>query len=279
MSVPKSQPSNQSNDNKKKKLCVYLLLNSSKSKVYVGTTNNLKNRINKLNNLYCNNSGSNEQNWIPILVITGFLSIPEAVNFEITLKSISKKRSNEFTRIFFQKKYHKDDDDKVNCNTFPKIILPKIFASRHLLYEYDLYWKSNLMVSNGGNSNNKSNSGREYGLYWGSFISEQQQYRKQFEIVKDFSWCKQNQNRIVRHCKLDLNDFDGDMGSRSRDYASRKNIGIDIVRDIKHLNNGEGLDRNMDRDRDEKIIKSKITINNKSKLKFVSCHLQDSPLY
>ena len=84
-------------------LC-YLIMSLDSNSTYIGSTNNIKNRLNAHNNNDPNikRKGAKRtrgQTWIPILIISGFYHKNACLSFESGWKKLSKKRNNQ--RLYF----------------------------------------------------------------------------------------------------------------------------------------------------------------------------------
>ncbi|RHZ69015.1 hypothetical protein Glove_291g48 [Diversispora epigaea] len=162
--------------------CVYILYNPSNSKVYVGNTHDLKERLQKHNRI-TDNKG--KETWAAVVAITGFLSSKEASNFESNIKILAKKKEfNEYANLY-----------QGRC---PSIVLKRIIAIRGLLCEYDNWWKA------------PRGKKRRYVLHWGSYMERD---TRQLSVLQNCPWARVG--RSVKHKKLDLSDPDDDTSINS----------------------------------------------------------------
>ncbi|CAG8527146.1 4574_t:CDS:2 [Funneliformis caledonium] len=148
---------------------VYIIYNDDKSKVYVGTTRDLKDRLQKHNIL------ENEV-WSPVFAITGFHNNKEALDFETNVRALARKR--EFTEYA-----------TLYPGACPPLVLKRVLAIRCLLCEYDFCWRA------------PRGKKRRYVLHWGSFMIRD---RRQTETLKNCPWARIG--RFVKHMELDLSE-------------------------------------------------------------------------
>ncbi|CAG8497637.1 11659_t:CDS:2 [Acaulospora morrowiae] len=153
--------------------CVYILFNPNNSKVYVGNTHDLKERLQKHNRL-SNDEG--KEVWEPIVAITGFLSSKEATSFEMNIKLLAKKKEyNEYANLY-----------QGRC---PSIVLKRIIAIRGLLCEHDQFWKA------------PRGKKRRYVLHWGSYMERD---TRQLVVLQTCPWARVG--RYVKHKRMNLSD-------------------------------------------------------------------------
>ncbi|CAI2171162.1 19274_t:CDS:2 [Funneliformis geosporum] len=148
---------------------VYIIYNEKKSKVFVGTTRDFKDRLKKHNTL-------ETEVWFPVFAITGFHNNKEALDFEANVRALARKR--EFTEYA-----------TLYPGQCPPLVLKRVLAIRCLLCEYDFCWRA------------PRGKKRRYVLHWGSFMVRDQ---RQTETLKNCPWSRIG--RFVKHMELDLSE-------------------------------------------------------------------------
>ncbi|PKC71570.1 hypothetical protein RhiirA1_438802 [Rhizophagus irregularis] len=159
--------------------CVYVVYNPDRSKVYVGTTRDFKDRIKKHNRPSSASPSTVEDeidSWLPVIAITGFFNKKDALDFEKNVKSTAKKK--EFTEYA-----------SLYPGRCPPLVLKRIIAIRCLLCEFDLYWRA------------PKGKRRRYVLHWGSYMDRDQ---RQSNVLKHCPWSRLG--RYVKHKTMDLSE-------------------------------------------------------------------------
>lgn len=77
----------------------YMLISVTSNNTYIGSTNNMVNRLNSHNNNnpHIKRKGAKRtrgQTWVPAIIITGFGDKKECLSFEAGWKRLSKRRTN-----------------------------------------------------------------------------------------------------------------------------------------------------------------------------------------